>query len=221
MRSPFTFDHTQQDYGPSTPTIRQLMSEWCEVEWITPPLMPRPIAHQLFSEHHRLARPYLPARLAEHVDLVPATGGWAEFAALCKKVRSQTTWDWKYSVLKEISREHSRARGWSTAEKLRQLRDAPDLGNLYRPMGDGICYFLQWHWPRFEQVAGAHAESGSFYYEYCTMDFVDSIEWQLAEPSAPLAHNPFYLLLRGYAAGYYPFSLGPESVVMFAFTQSG
>lgn len=219
MSSPFPFDFTQRNYGPATAVIRQLMTEWSEIEWLSLPRIDRPSAHQLFGEHHLMTSALLPAKLAPRVELVPVTGGWAEFAALCHKARNNTVWDWKYSVLKLISLAHSRAHGWTKEERFRQLDTAPDLGDLFLRMGDGIIWCLQWHWPDFRGTLGAHAESARFYYEYCTLDFLECIEWQLAEPGAALERNPFYPLLRLYAAGYYPFSLGPDSVVLFSFAQ--
>lgn len=219
MKSLFKFDFTEHDYGPATPSIRQLMSEWSEMEWPAPPRIPRQDAHRLFAEHQRLVSSYLPTKLAQRVEIAPVTGGWAEFAALCKKVRTENAWDWKFSGLKPVERAHSEAHGWTKEEELRQLRAAPDLGNLLLPLGETVCWVIQWSWPDFRVTAGEHDESARFYYEYCAIEFTQSIEWQLAEPGAKLEQNPFHLLLRLYAAGYYPFSMGPDSVVMFSFAQ--
>lgn len=218
MKSIFRFDFTKHHYGPATASIRQLMSEWSEIEWPAPPRITRSAAHQLFSEHHALIRSYVPTKLADRVDIVPATGGWAEFAALCQKVRDPGSWDWRYGPLKSAAYAHAEANGWTKEAELRQLRESPDLGNLMWTVGSGICWVVQWDWPRFEE-AGEHAESAGFYYGYCGTDLIYSVEWQLAEPGARLEYSPFHLLLRLYAAGYYPFYMGPGSVVLFSFAQ--
>lgn len=219
MKSTFRFDFTKHDYGPATASIHQLMSEWSEIEWPAPPRSSWSSAHKRFSEHHRLIRSHAPKALAERVDIVPATGGWAEFAALCQKVRSESSFDWRYGPLKTAAHAHSEAHGWTREEELRQLRALPDLGNLMWVAGSGICWVVQWDWPRFEELAGEHAERASFYYGYCGTDLIYGMEWQLAEPGARLDQNPFCLLLSLYAAGYYPFSMGPDSVVLFSFAQ--
>lgn len=217
MSSVLRFDFTQRHYGPATASIRQLLSEWSEVEWPAPPRIPRTAAHQLFSEHHRAASSYLPAKLAPRVHIVPATGGWEEFATLCQKVRNETCWSWKYNVLKPIARAHADAHGWTKEEVLRQLAALPDLSDFFLRIGDGFCWTLQWEWPPFDGLAAEHAESARFYYEYCAFDFTLGLDWQLAEPGCRLEDNLFHGLLRLYAAGYYPFSRGPDSVVMFSF----
>jgi hypothetical protein len=58
----------------------------------------------------------------------------------------------------------------------------------------------------------------NFFLWYALMDAMECITWQLAEPSADLlADNPFLPLVRCYAAGFYPFALGPRTIVLFAF----
>jgi hypothetical protein len=46
---------------------------------------------------------------------------------------------------------------------------------------------------------------------------MECLTWQLAEPSADLADNPFLPLLSCYRTGFYPFALDPRAIVLFAF----
>jgi hypothetical protein len=46
---------------------------------------------------------------------------------------------------------------------------------------------------------------------------LDAIQWQLAERTNHLAGNPFWPLVRLYRAGFYPFWLNRENVVLFRF----
>ena len=61
------------------------------------------------------------------------------------------------------------------------------------------------------------ADSARFYFLFSTSDAIDAIEWQLAEPSAPLSENPFAALLQCYRRGYYPFLFNGGRVVLFRF----
>lgn len=60
-------------------------------------------------------------------------------------------------------------------------------------------------------------EAASFYLNYALNDALDCMKWQFAENSADMSTNPFLPLLLCYEAGAYPFSLGPDSVVLFRF----
>ena len=62
-----------------------------------------------------------------------------------------------------------------------------------------------------------YAEEAGWYLSYADMNVTHCIEWQLAEKSAHLDGNPFVPLTRCYAQGFFPFSLGCDELILFAF----
>jgi hypothetical protein len=60
-------------------------------------------------------------------------------------------------------------------------------------------------------------EAAAFYLDFANVDAMECVEWQLAERGNEVATNPFLPLTRCYGEHLYPFSLGPEEVVLFSF----
>jgi hypothetical protein len=220
------FDSAQGEYGPATAAVRQILTEWGEVDWFAPPTShaARARAVALFQEHNAQARARLPDLFPEDIDVRPLVQGWTDFAELYERVRTQS-WDWKYSALKQLSFEHSKALGWSLQD---QGQFAVPLADGARPRPDDLFIRLEEHvmWagafvsPRRERRAELppeHAKLADWYLGYASMDMTECLEWQLAEKSSRLDGNPFLPLLRCYAAGFYPFSLDRHTVVLFAF----
>lgn len=224
MKGQLGFDPREYDYGTATPAVRQLLVEWADVDWFEPASGAGADARArgLFQEHHALARAYLPEVFPVVLRVESSVGGWGDFGALRERVRAHRNWDWKFSALKRLSSEHSKARGWSPAveadrQGLLDRSGPPRPGNIFVRYGDHV--FWQAPWLRFKLDEASHRDRlCRWYVTYANMDMVECIEWQLAEQSDKLEGNPFVPLLRCYATGCLPFALDPTTVVLFAFT---
>lgn len=228
MRGTFGFDPAQCMYGAATAAVRQVLVEWAAIDWFVPPqraVADEVAATRLFEEHHRRARAHQPELFPANLEIRLVRGGWAGFNDLCTSVRTSGEWDWKFSALKPLSYRHSQARGWSLKN------EAPDMASLaqWKGPGPGDLFFrfgevALWNdlGPRLDlrsALPPSHADVAGWYLGYTGMDVLECIEWQLAEKSDRLDGNPFLPLVRCYAAGFYPFSLGPACVVLFGFAQ--
>lgn len=228
MRASLAFDPQDYDYGPATEAVRSILLEWIEIDWFEPRELGGEHAARLFREHQRLAHMHVPELFPEQIDVRVVSGGRSDFASWCERVRAQTSWDWKFSVLKTLSNQHARACGWSPASYVERMPVATP-----RP-GDPFCVFAtpdgekQWVWnnlvatpkaldalPRGDELG----EAAKFYIGYAMNDALECMKWQFAESSADLSNNPFLPLLLCYEAGGYPFSLGADTVVLFTFEE--
>jgi len=229
VKGTFRIDPAQCMYGAATAAVRQVLTEWSAIDWFVPP--PRAAAAEdaattLFAEHHKRARVHQPALFPENLAIRPMRGGWEAFSALCARVQTPEGWDWKFSALKALSFRHSQAHGWSLQV------EAPDVMSLAQGNGPGpgdlffrVGEIVVWADPGpgldlRSTLPPSHAKSAGWYLGYASMDVLECIEWQLAEKSDCLEGNPFLPLVRCYAAGFYPFSLGPTDVVLFGFEQT-
>ena len=61
------------------------------------------------------------------------------------------------------------------------------------------------------------ADAAEFYLSYAHDDVMRCIEWQLAEGSNDLSSNPLVPLIGCYRAGFYPFVMSRDSVLLFRF----
>jgi len=224
MRGALGFDPAGCEYGPATMAVRQILREWAAIDWFVPPRDDEAgfSAMRLLGQHTTLARTYQPELFPVSVEMRPARGGFREFAAFCERVRAGATgaWDWKFGALKRLSRSHSRAHGWTLDAQALESGARPRTGDLFFRFGEHVMWAGLG--PRFDLKATLphdHVEPAGWYLSYANMDITDCIEWQLAEKSDRLEGNPFVPLMRCYAAGYYPFSLGPDLVILFAFTE--
>lgn len=206
MKGALPFDARDYDYGNATAAVRAILGEWGEIDWF---------AKSAATDAHLIAhfRAHDPAAAVRVV-----TGDHAAFTAWCDRVRANPAWDWRFSVLKILSRDHAEVRGWKleTHARLVTAAEPPRAGDL--------CF-------RFDNGAGGHVaiwnhampkldgldEPMRFYLGYAHGDLLDALKWQLAENSSQLDGNPFVPLVRCYAAGGYPFSLDRETVVVFRF----
>ena len=226
MRGAFEFEPAQCEYGAATASIRQIFSEWASIDWFVPPRdhAAEALTTQLLEQHNVRARTHQPEVFPAGIEKQSVRGGWGEFAVLCDRVRTQP-WDWKFSALKKLSSSHSKARGWTLQEQATrcvslETGTRPRPGDMFVRIGEHVMWTelnprlaLEAHLPR------DHVEPARWYLSYANMDILECIEWQLAEDSDDLEGNPFVPLMRCYAAGVYPFSLGPTTFVLFAFTQ--
>lgn len=210
MRGRLALDPARCENGPATAAIRRSLRTWIDIDWFASRDGSSAHATSLFHEHHALGRACSPSLFAETVTIRSVLGGWGDFAALCARVRSDTAWDWKYSVLKRLTREHSTALGWT-------LESGATDPELFVRIGQHV--FWKPLVPALDLAAlgAVHADEARFYTSYAAMDLMDAIEWQLADGSEDATRNPFVPLLECYAAGFCPFALGPGSVVLFGF----
>jgi hypothetical protein len=119
--------------------------------------------------------------------------------------------------------KHSRAHGW-VLNDLAPRCVSLETGARPRPEDLFFCIHGNVIWknlaPKLDLSATLphdHADAAGWYLGYASMDVTECIEWQLAEDSDSLEGNPFLPLMRCYAAGFYPFSLGPSEMAMFTF----
>jgi len=190
--------------------IRGLVAAYADIDWFTPPAKPVD-ARGLFRDYHALAYEYAPDRFAPRVELEEIAGTEAEFAALCARVREESTgWDWQYGGLKLMSRAHTEAHGGIRADGV-FVSDLPDPGALAFRMNGNLIWCVQ-----LPQLDGA-TEAQAFYKSYADLDLIEAIQWQLAEPTCPLDRNPFVVLGRLWENGVYPFHHGQTSATLFTF----
>lgn len=226
MRVRLGFNPYACDYGRATRAIREIFLEWAEIDWFEPPW---PHAREaearfLFAAHNTRARVHAPELFAAHVDVRCDEGGWEQFAELCTLARG-AGWDWKFSILKQLSSLHAEALGWFLNEQgLALASGAPQPGELFTRFQDssGRAHVL-WNDVGGELAALATLpeeparEGAGFYFGWARTDLFDAIKWQLARNDSSLDDNPFHRLVRCYRTGFYPFSFGRDTVVLFRF----
>jgi hypothetical protein len=235
VRVRLSFNPYACDYGRATRAIREILLEWAEIDWFEPP---RPHAREaearyLFAAHNTRARVHALDLFADMVEIQCEAGGWARFVELCAAVRD-ARWDWKFSILKELSTRHAQERGWSLDEQgLAMASTAPLPGELFTRHEEGAGrVFVLWNdiggkldvsaelrelVELGELPAASVRESAGFYFDWARTDLFDAVKWQLAQGDADLDSNPFHLLVRCYRAGFYPFSFGRREVTLFRF----
>jgi hypothetical protein len=223
VKGPLKFDPNEYDYGPATAAIRSIVVDWVDVDWFEPTGAPDDELLRLFHTHNAMAHRLAPELFAERVNAHVVSGGWSEFSSWCKRVRAQTRWDWKFSVLKKLTYEHSMAHGWSlNAHAPNVPAGQPRSGDLFVRFNttDGKAA-LVWNGflPAPELTTlGRSAENAQFYFGHAQSDAFSGIEWQLAEKRGDLMGNPFVPLLQCYRSGGYPFSLDRDTTVIFRFS---
>jgi len=214
------------DYGRATRAIREILLEWAEIDWFEPawPYAKEREACSLFLQHNAIGCAHAPDLFGANVDVRCDEGGWERFAELCALVRG-AGWDWKFSILKPLSSLHAKARGWSLDEQgLAMALVASQPGDLFTCYQDGLGRTqVLWNDLGGELAALATLpeeparEGAGFYFGWARTDLFDAIKWQLARDDGDLSDNPFHLLVRCYRAGFYPFSFGRDTVVLFRF----
>ena len=219
------FDPEDHDYGPASPAVRRILRDWGSIDWFAPTGIADDELIRLFTLHnasaHRLAPDRFAARISTRVEL----GGWREFIAWCTRVRTHSTWDWKYGGLKVMSHAHSQAHGWTIEREAVRVPPRVDRpGVLFVRIDDGTtgAPMMFWNTPALTRqptdriVDEDQKACARFYLEYAHHDLFHAIEWELAAPEEG-SDNPFALLLACYRAGAYPFSLARDEYVLFRF----
>lgn len=226
MKGTLAFDPNEYDYGPATSAIRTLITDWAEIDWFVPSSATDHEVISLFSEHNALAHRYAPEMFPDRVTMRCVPGGWSEFIAWCKRVREQTRWDWRFSILKKLSNDHAKACGWSLDAHASQVpKGQPKPGDLFFRFDDanGKASVI---WNNLFPAGSAlqvishepAKESAQFYFGHAQVDAFNCVQWQLAENHGDVTANPFVPLAGCYRAGAYPFSLDRDTVVLFRFT---
>ena len=225
MKGKLAFDPAQYDYGLASAAVRWILLESEDIDWLAPPAdahaQARAIA--LFREHNALARSHTPELFPANLEIEAEVSNWEDFADLCDRVRAPSAWDWKYSVLKKLSRQHSEERAWSRSDEAHgcvNLRSGaqPRPGDLFIRLDENVIWTGVA--PKLDLRATLppdRAELAAWYISYANMDMMECIEWQLAERSDRLEANPFVPLLRCYATGFLPFGLDATHFVLFGF----
>lgn len=221
MKGPLRLDRLCHDFGAAAATVLPLLDDWEAIDWFVPTTQP-PVTGQLqFVAHLRLCQQHAPKEFPRPLAVEQKEGGWSEFSDLCQAVRGPADCDWKLGPLKYMALDHSRRCGYSRqAIAATLLKPGADPGSRFLFHGSSGGHIF---WGRlgpdldFDTLGPRFAESAGFYFLYAHGDAMDAIEWQLAEPSAPLADNPFAALLRCYRSGYYPFMFKDDRVVLFRF----
>ncbi|MDC0743548.1 hypothetical protein [Polyangium mundeleinium] len=227
MRGTFPyFDPEQCDCGPATGAIRRILHEWASVDWFEPPRHDSDVerAVRLLREHHTLVRSYQPALLSERFEVRPSIGDGSHFSTLCEQASASIeTWDWKYGVLKPLSRRHMEAQGWDRKAHARPLvwKDGPRprTGDLIVKVATTVVWNAYAVVDLRAALPPDRVKAAEWYLLYANVDFIDCLEWQLAENHDRLDANPFFPLVQCYGAGAYPFSLSPTSYVLHAFAR--
>lgn len=218
MKGPISVIPSKLDAGPATAAVRSILIDWAAIDWFVPPGGPGQHAQELFAKHCTAAHRHTPTLYSEAVDLEFSSGRWEDFFAMCSRVRSASAFDWKYRVLKILSRDHAQSCGWSSQTEASMLQKEPDGSDtLIHRVGNHVFWCSPVPKLDLAALSKEHAESAQFYLSYASIDAIDAVQWQLADPRSPLAENPFMPLLRCYAAGFYPFMISATSVIMFSF----
>ena len=130
-------------------------------------------------------------------------------------------WDWKFSGLKEMARNHSKRRGYLlevNAPKIGPDR-TPTPEDLFFALPDGgFIWNVGTEWEEAPSLTRKQRDLLLWYIGYSTQDLSLAIEWQLAERSSDLSSNPFVPLQRCLAEGFYPFMFQRDEVILFGFT---
>jgi hypothetical protein len=209
---PFTFD----DCGEAAAGVSRLVAAWVDVDWFVPPSVEgaQGLAIKLFEEHQARAHALAADLFVPRVRMECLADGWNNFAALAARVRAGTGWDWKYKALKQLSKRHSVLHGWTLAER------APSSLTV-RVREDIVIWAAPSPRIDFRKVLPEpEAELAGWYLSYAAMDFIECLEWQLAENSSEIEGNPFVPLLRCYGLGFYPFALGRDELALVSFPRS-
>lgn len=226
MKGSLGFDPRDYDYGPATSAVHSILTEWSEIDWFEAGESEPIDAANLFREHQRLANAYDPEAFPASISIDYVEGNWPTFVDWCKRVRSNSKWDWKFSALKTLSSKHEKACGWSAEAEAPLLTSSPRPGDLFFKARDATGNtFVMWNgvMPKITALDALPreplGESARFYLGYAQGDALDCIKWQFAERSPDLSRNPFLPLLLCYGAGSYPFSIDRDTVVLFRFAR--
>lgn len=209
-------DDATDAWGPATRSVRAIRELAARIDWFAPSASGDA---SWIEEHHARVRAFDATAIPAHVAVTHHVGGWAEFAELAALVRDpKATYDWKFGVLKPLCKAHSMAKAWSAKAHVDAHPATPGrTDELFVVLGEHVL----WNAPALPSpdvsTAGAARGDALWYRGFGVTDVIEAIEWQLAEGSDDLETNPFVPLLRGYAAGQYPFALAPHRMALFRF----
>jgi len=220
MKGLLYLDRSRHNFGAAAATVLPLLDQWEAIDWFVPTTQP-PVTGQLqFVAHLRLCQQHAPKDFPRPLAIELQAGGWSQFSDLCQAVRGPNDSDWKLGPLKGMALDHGRRCGYSrkdTAAALIKPGAPLDQRCLMISAGEHFIFGRLGPELDFSALSPFDADAARFYFFYAHGDAIDAIEWQLAEPSAPLADNPFAVLLACYGSGYYPFMFKNDRVVLFRF----
>ncbi|MDI1451183.1 hypothetical protein [Polyangium sp. 6x1] len=224
------FDVQQCATGPATGAIRRIVEAWEAIDWFEPLRRDSDLerAEALLREHHRLAQSCEGSSLGTPCEVRPSIGDGSAFSALCERVRTPGNgWDWKYGSLKTLAHRHKQARGWDRNEHAVLVpwgggEPSPLTGHVYLKFEGHPNLVVSSLYSKLdprEALPPDLATAAEWYFSYAQSDFVECVEWQLAQKDSRLEGNPFFPLVQCYGAGGYPFSLSPTQYVLHAFAR--
>jgi len=225
MTSSKAFDASTYECGPATDAVRRLLTDYAAIDWFVPPTVDEARARAFMHRHHARGRDVAPDLFAPHLVVEHASGGAREMHDWCERVRLNPPrgWDWKYGVLKPLTKRHSEAHGWHMAALPPPTNPLVAAGRLFLTLPGGHSVWNVPLPPVTLPTTPADAEARRvhealrFFKGYCDIDLFEALEWQLAESECPLSENPFVPLLELYATAHYPFHLSADRVVLFRF----
>lgn len=189
-----------------SPALRDLLQQLVDADWLEGSHATAPEAARRFAEHLERSHAVAPDTMPKSMNITARVGGWPELPSLCDSVRAgNARWDWKFGGCKLMTKQHSQATGWSLAKL------PSPLGVR---LGESSMWALQLEWD-LREVPPAARESAHWYLSYVTIDAIQALEWELAEPGSA-AQNPFLPLLQVYTAGFLPFVLDRETATLWA-----
>jgi hypothetical protein len=194
----------------SRTAINGLRAEWARIGWFEPASERCDAeAVRLFAEHVALARAFNPGLYRDVVKADVGRGGWPRFFDLCGRVRDpKAGFDWKFGVLKPLSRDHSKARGW-------RFEDQQTEPGLFLRFNEQVVWAVSSHNELAAGVPATLTELARWYVSFAQQDLIEGLEWQLAERTDSLGSNPFVPLISLYALGFCPFVLSRDEAVLF------
>ena len=221
MKGVTEVDPAVYECGSATDSVRSLLRMHGSVDWFVPPMADADDARTAFERYRELGRAHAPELFDRSPRVEMRSGDWREFQSLCRTVRENLQWDWKFGVLKPLTKRHSDARGWTKPLGPPATATEPTPGAVFLRVGETVLWNVRVARIDLSRLDGAFAEAARFFKQWADYDTFDAIEWQLAEPEGALEANPFTHLLHLYAGGHYPFHLAEDRVVLFHFDPNG
>lgn len=196
----------------------------------------RSYAPELFAE--TLDFHYEEGGWNEFVGFCQAISGRPGFEHIKQKYGPRTEGNdyWKMDGLKRLIQQHKQLHDW-TPEKhvarhpecIRVTTDGKRLwSNLWllarlpgteseEPL---TCFPIGFELQECVGLSAQKRDAARWYVSFALgFEALYAIEWQLSDPTQPLAKNPYWAALQVYAAGFLPFYFSPEKVVLFRFSK--
>ncbi|MBO6940686.1 MAG: hypothetical protein JJ863_37275 [Deltaproteobacteria bacterium] len=221
MKGTSDVDPSIYECGPASDSVHSLLRLHAAVDWFVPPVATPEDARTTLEHYQRLALAFAPDLCARSPTIEVRSGHWPDFQRLCETTRENLQWDWKFGVLKPLTKRHSEAQGWSKPLDPPVTATEPTPSAPFLRIGDAILWNIRVAQLDLSLLDDPQREAARFFKQWADYDTFDAVEWQLAEPGCALEDNPFTHLLQLYEGGYYPFHLAKDRVVLFHFSPNG